>query len=314
MYSTDGSYGTTTELNGSGVDYYPLEDTSYGEPAGLFGINCGRRRGLQIFDLKATVFALRKLDRPDSSGRSTSPSPFLPGLSPLRRRDISQEENDRLYKESQQQRYMERKVRAEKTKADALEAAGDKQGAKEARKKASAWNKELKAWCSEKGRAYYPERTRVVRAEKKDNLGTINSGAYTGAKKTPGWQERHAERYYEEVRNRKPYVDASKIAKYTNDFTADQIEDIRQHMFIRIQPLDNGTVFARFDPDFDQAQAWQRLTEGRGTKTDLIMLHHEYLELTEMRKHGYNYDEAHAIANERYNWWRAVQDQLKGGE
>lgn len=136
VYSTDGSYGTTTELNGSGVDYYPLEDTSYGEPAGLFGINCGH-----------------------------FPSPFLPGLSPLRRLDISQEENDRLYKESQQQRYMERKVRAEKTKADALEAAGDKQGAKAARAKAREKNAELKAWCDEKGRAYYPERTRVVRAE-----------------------------------------------------------------------------------------------------------------------------------------------------
>jgi len=61
---------------------------------------------------------------------------------------------------------MERKVRAEKTKADALEAAGDKQGAKAARRSAREKNAELKAWCAEKGRAYYPERTRVVRAEK----------------------------------------------------------------------------------------------------------------------------------------------------
>jgi len=207
---------------------------------------------------------------------------------------------------------MERKVRAEKTKADTLEAAGDKQGAKAARAKAREKNAELKALCDEKGRAYYPERTRVVRARTEYNYGITNSGAFAGAKKTSGWQERHAERYYEEVRNRKPYVDASRIARYTDDFTADQIEDIRQHIFIRIQPLDNGTVFARFDADFDQAQAWQRLTEGRGTKTDLIMLHHEYLELTEMREHGYNYDEAHAIANEKYNWWEAVFNERKG--
>ena len=120
--------------NGNKLDYTPLSNTTYGQPAGLFGINCGH-----------------------------FPSPFLPGLSPLRKLDISQEENDRLYKESQQQRYMERKVKAAKREAAMLEEAGDMEGAKAARKVARERNSELKDWCEDKGRSYYPDKVQIIR-------------------------------------------------------------------------------------------------------------------------------------------------------
>ena len=134
------------------------------------------------------------------------------------------------------------------------------------------------------------------------------SGGSSGAKKTHGWKSRHAELYYEEVRNRKSGVDAKKIAKYTM-FTEKAVEEIRQHMFIRLQPLDNGTRIARFDPSYRQAQAWQRLTEGKGDEVDVLLLKHEYYELTKMRLHGYNYDEAHALTDLVYNWWQAEKEK-----
>lgn len=134
------------------------------------------------------------------------------------------------------------------------------------------------------------------------------TGGNSGAKKTGGWESRHAELYYEEVRNRKAGVDAKKIAKYTI-FTEKAVEEIRQHMFIRIQPLDNGTRMARFDPSYRQSQAWQRLTEGRGDEVDLLLLKHEYYELTKMRLHGYNYDEAHALTDTVFNWWEAEKEK-----
>ena len=143
IYSTDGSSGTVEDLHGKTYEYIPLGDTSYGEPAGLFGINCGHY-----------------------------PSPFFAGQSVMRWPQYDHEETVRLYRESQEQRYMERKIRKEKTKADALEAAGDLQGAKAARKRAREKNAELKAWCDEKGRAYYPERTRVVKPEKTLTIGS----------------------------------------------------------------------------------------------------------------------------------------------
>ena len=131
------------------------------------------------------------------------------------------------------------------------------------------------------------------------------SGASSGAKKTPGWQGRHAENYYEEVRNRAPYSDANRIVKNVQGFTVDEIEEIRQHMFIREQPRDGG--LKRFDPDYDQAEAWQRLIDGRNIKeSDIVMLCHERLELTIMQERGCIYEEAHAIAEKVFNYDEAL--------
>lgn len=134
------------------------------------------------------------------------------------------------------------------------------------------------------------------------------SGGQSGAKKTAGWKDRHAVVYYEEVRRRAPYADARRIAQAVPDFTIEQIEEIRQHLFIREQPRDGG--FKRFDPDYDQAQAWQRLVSGLGIRpSDHVLLRHEYLELTLMREKGYNYEEAHEIANAKYNWFKALCEE-----
>jgi hypothetical protein len=63
----------------------------------------------------------------------------------------------------------------------------------------------------------------------------------------------------------------------------------------------------RFDPDYGQAQAWQRLVEGRKIKeSDLVFLKHEYVELIQMKLHGYDYDTAHKIANKRHNWQKIM--------
>lgn len=126
----------------------------------------------------------------------------------------------------------------------------------------------------------------------------------TGARKTTGWEDRHAERYYEEVRKREPYSDARRIARAVSEFSVEQIEQIRQHMFIKEQPRDGG--LSRFDAGFDEAQAWQRLTEGINIRpSDIVLLQHEYTELTVMAEKGYTYDEAHAIANKQFDWWSA---------
>lgn len=117
--------------------------------------------------------------------------------------------------------------------------------------------------------------------------------------------DRHAERYYEDVRKRAEGSDAKKIAAHT-PFKESAIEEIRKHVFLNEHYLDGK--MQRFAADFEQSQAWQRLTEGRGTDVDLIFLKHEYVELTQMRLHGYNYDEAHAIANSKFNWKKALDE------
>lgn len=132
----------------------------------------------------------------------------------------------------------------------------------------------------------------------------------SGAKRTIGWKDRHADLYYEEVRNRKPYSDAKKIASHISEFDEDQVEEIRQHMFIKEQPR-MGTL-KRFDPDYDQSQAWQRLVEGKNIKeSDITMLRHEYMELTIMKETGCTYEEAHNQANEVYNWLEEMVKERK---
>lgn len=132
----------------------------------------------------------------------------------------------------------------------------------------------------------------------------------SGAKRTIGWKDRHADLYYEEVRNRKPYSDAKKIASHISGFDEDQVEEIRQHMFIKEQPR-MGTL-KRFDPDYDQSQAWQRLVEGKNIKeSDITMLKHEYMELMIMKETGCTYEEAHNQANEVYNWFEEMVKERK---
>ena len=73
--------------DGSYTHYRPLSDTSYGQPAGIFGINCGHY-----------------------------PIPIIAGLTIPHGADNIQpkEENDKAYAESQQQRALEREIRAAK--------------------------------------------------------------------------------------------------------------------------------------------------------------------------------------------------------
>lgn len=95
FYAWDNSSGSVELGNGSVVDYAPLNSTTYGQPAGLFGINCGHY-----------------------------PIPIIPGVTIPHGADNIQpkEENDKAYAESQEQRALERKIREAKR---VVEMAGD---------------------------------------------------------------------------------------------------------------------------------------------------------------------------------------------
>ena len=80
---------------GNTVHVYAQSETTYGEPAGLFGINCGHY-----------------------------PIPFIPGFSRIRQPMKDAEENEKAYRESQQQRYLERRLREEKRDLEVLKAQG----------------------------------------------------------------------------------------------------------------------------------------------------------------------------------------------
>lgn len=123
---------------GNTVHVYAQSETSYGEPAGLFGINCGHY-----------------------------PIPFIPGFSRVRPPNQDKEKNDKEYEESQQQRALERNLRAERRDLNVLKAQGaDDELIKAQRLRVNNARTELDTFCEETGRARRKIRERTpIKAE-----------------------------------------------------------------------------------------------------------------------------------------------------
>ncbi|MGI6161970.1 MAG: hypothetical protein ACOYJD_08055 [Christensenellales bacterium] len=93
---------------------------------------------------------------------------------------------------------------------------------------------------------------------------------------------------------RKRTTDIEHIARNT-PFTKKAIGEIKDHIFYNEHRFGDDSA-RRFDPDFEQTQAWDRLTQGKHTQLDIMLLKHEYAELMQMQLRGHTYGEAHDIA------------------
>jgi hypothetical protein len=109
---------------GNPVHVYAQSETSYGEPAGLFGINCGHY-----------------------------PIPFFPGFSRIRPPMQDEEENAKAYAESQQQRALERKLREEKRDLEVMKAQGaSEEEIKAQRQRIRQASGDIDTFCEQTGR------------------------------------------------------------------------------------------------------------------------------------------------------------------
>lgn len=138
FYSWSAGPGDFTDGGGMTRHYENINATSYGEPAGLFGINCGHH-----------------------------PIPIIPGYSyPQEYEEQTKEENDREYKESQEQRQYERDIRAAKRDAAIAHATGDKAAEKEARQEIRKRQTAMRGFIERTGRPRRYDRERIA-----DNAG-----------------------------------------------------------------------------------------------------------------------------------------------
>lgn len=147
FFSWDNTDGEITLGNGRTVHYEPLNSTSYGEPAGLFGINCGHY-----------------------------PIPIIPGVTIPHGADNIEPKaaNDKAYQQSQQQRALERKIRAAKrTVAMAGSTATDKQ--KSAVREAQA---EMRGFIEATGRARRYDREGIAKVI--TSAGSVDKNDVTG--------------------------------------------------------------------------------------------------------------------------------------
>ena len=131
LISTNNRTGTVEDLDGKKIEIIPLSRTSYGEPAGLWGINCGH----------------------------TPPNPFIPGLSKIRGKVPPEKKNEEEYAESQRQRYIERQIRYAKREAATLKAAG--LDTADADAKVKRYQADMRAFIKETGRTRRPDREQI---------------------------------------------------------------------------------------------------------------------------------------------------------
>lgn len=122
-----------TDLDGNEIQVYAQSDTSYGQPAGLFGINCKHY-----------------------------PTPFIPGVSVIDGEPQDEEANAKAYAESQEQRRLERKLREEKRDLLMAKAQGaPEEEIKALRDKTRQTSADIDAFCDETGLPRHRDREAV---------------------------------------------------------------------------------------------------------------------------------------------------------
>ncbi|HFJ9375099.1 TPA: phage minor capsid protein [Bacillus nitratireducens] len=125
--------GRIFSMSGKSKKYPAWSTTSYGDPAGLLGVNC---RHLKF--------------------------PYIEGLSTQRYKPYDYTENDNSYKESQQQRSLERQIKKAKREVKMLEAIGDAEGVKLAKNKVSQRQADMRDFLSATGRKRQSNREQIV--------------------------------------------------------------------------------------------------------------------------------------------------------
>ena len=137
VISRSGWTGEVEDLDGNKVHVYAQDQTSYGEAAGLFGINCGHY-----------------------------PIPFIPGYSKARQPEQNEEANDKEYQQSQGQRALERKYRYAKRDLMVAKARGDEEMIEKESLRVRNARTELNDFCEETGRSRRTARERTpIKAE-----------------------------------------------------------------------------------------------------------------------------------------------------
>lgn len=125
--------GRIFSMSGKSKKYPAWSTTSYGDPAGILGVNC---RHIKY--------------------------PYIEGMSTQRNKPQDFAENDRVYQESQQQRSLERQIRKAKREVKMLEAIGDTEGVKLAKSKVSQRQTAMREFINQTKRKRQYNREQII--------------------------------------------------------------------------------------------------------------------------------------------------------
>lgn len=145
----------TVDLDGNPVHVYAQSETTYGEPAGLFGINCKHY-----------------------------PNPFIPGVTRVGQTPETPEQNEKAYQESQTQRRIERKIREEKRDLEMLKAQNAPDNLIQAqRDRVKATSQQINDFCDQTGRARHRDREAVYTRREFPSMKTYDPRQFVADQK-----------------------------------------------------------------------------------------------------------------------------------
>ena len=221
------------------------------------------------------------------------------------------------YESTQKQRQMERQIRATKREIEAQSAIGGDTA--ELRSKLRVKSSEYRQFSEAAGLKVRDNRLRVesgssdLKSTKayQNAVNMKNAGALSNKTDPFGRKrEKHAISYYEEIRNRRSDYVIKRISK-NGGVSEKAAKNIYEHVFVEKHIFADGTE-RQFDPDYDMSESFRRILEGKNIKPhDITMLRHENLELNLMKKYNMVYEEAHSLAEQKYNYKKELDEFLE---
>lgn len=182
VFSLSGYSGYIEDLDGAKVKVRAWSSSTYGKPAGIFGINCGHSRYM-----------------------------FVPGLSKKREMDFTKAENDEAYIEKQRQRQYERTIRNKKREIAMLKQTGAEPSyIKRKQNSLSNTRKEYLEFLNKTGR------TRITANEWIGSTSLSPKAKEKATKSYQNWKKKDDKRKKQEELIQKSIVGKFDISKYTN--------------------------------------------------------------------------------------------------
>jgi len=185
IFSLSGDTALIQDGNGRVIKPRAWSSSTYGKPAGILGINCGHSR-----------YA------------------FVPNLSIKRDKDFTKKENDKAYREKQQQRLYERKIRNKKREIAMLKESNSEQDyIKSKTRELSDYRKEYLDFLNKTGR------TRVVSNEWIGTNKLSLSSSNKVSKTYQNWKTKKEKKKAQQEIIEKSIVGKFNISKYDSSIT-----------------------------------------------------------------------------------------------
>lgn len=218
IFDLNNGSGETEDVNGRKIRYYPWNSSSYGEPDGILGINCHHDR-----------------------------HPFVPGVHIQRyfpTEDV--DANDRLYRQTQVQRALERDVREQKRACMLYDELGDTEAFEKASVKLKQKETKLKSYVDSHEHLHRRKnREQVVGFDKRISAEAVaaNKKAYNKFANSVGKNAPSFAKYSQiGYTKTKEYKDLKALAKYRENVPDADLSHYKLNETLHSQKLIRGKV------------------------------------------------------------------------